>query len=255
MLIHRFYREKVEDRDASVAAGQMIWKDEVRCDIIIPGDREEKVVKIITKELIQTWRTGTQGNNPDKGHQALAEAYERWLKNEDEPVEGTPLELCGFLTPAMIENLKAPPRHTKTVEQLAGLSDAQGAGIPYFMSMRDKAKLFIEAQTGPAALAAKQTEQAKMIAQQTAQILKLTTQIGELLALQRNGGIPSSVAADDTSPAKRQSTGVKAVEEDLPGEDDDPNEGMPTGAVPASKGAAMAAKGKAARAKAEREAA
>lgn len=225
MLIARFYLAKVEDRTASIANGYFVWKDEERCDIIIPGEREEKVTHIVTADLLNRWRNGIgDGARPDVGHQALAEKYDRWKAGEAEPITGTPLELAGFLSPAMIENLKAPPRHCKTVEMLADLSDAQGGGIPFFMEMRKKAQLFLENRNGPAALASKQAEQATTIATQAAEIADMRNQMAELLKRLPGTGV---VAAENASPT---GTGVLAV-------DDDMGNGSAPGAIPANRSA------------------
>lgn len=246
MLMARFYLEKVEDRTASLAQGMPVWKDEERCAITIPGDREEVVIHIITPDLLNRWRNGINAETkPDPEHVKLADQYDRWHAGQEEPETGTPLELCGFLTPAQIENLKSPPRHCKTVEGLADFSDAQGSGIPFFFQVREKAKRFLEARNGPAALATRLTTQDALIAKQAQQIGELTDRIGELLTrLPAGGGAVQTGGGAATGEADR-GTGV------MP--DDDIGTTAPAGTIRAD--ASVASKARSRREKEEAEAA
>lgn len=215
MLLIQFYIEKVEDRTASLAAGRLIYKDEDRCRIMIPGQREDIREHILDKERLDVWRAST-----DPQHRDFLKQYELWKEGREIPVEGTPLEVSTFLSPAQIENLKAPPFGIRTVEHLAQMSDAQLMGIPMGMGLRDQAKRFVEAATGPAAVAAQLSDQANVISTQQAQIAQLQEQIAGLL---KGGGAPGQMVP--AAPAVP--TGI------MPTDDDDDIGSPAPGAIPA----------------------
>lgn len=222
-LAVRFYLEKVEKRAPAATYNEvdpLVWIDEERVDIAIPGEREEVVTHIVNRDRLKSWR-----DSKDAGHNEIAVKYDRWKAGQAEPETGTPLELAGFLSPAMIENLKAPPRNCKTVEALADMSDPQGNGIPMFMAMRDKAKKFLEARSGPAAVAERMASQDATIASQQKQLAEVNGQLAELL---------KRLPVTGTAPVVREDPAILPASAVMP--EDDPTAGA-AGIVPADSAA------------------
>lgn len=80
-------------------------------------------------------------------------AYERWLKGQETPVDGTPLEAWPGLTKGQVEHLRL--LHVRSVEELAAVTDSTldkiGMGA---RALRERAKLFVQAKQGSAQLEA-----------------------------------------------------------------------------------------------------
>lgn len=78
--------------------------------------------------------------------------YERWLKGQEEPVNGTPLDVLPFVHPNLIDHL----RHIniRTAEDLAGLTDndMQRVGMGA-QEMRMKAKSYVASKNNEMQLA------------------------------------------------------------------------------------------------------
>jgi hypothetical protein len=81
--------------------------------------------------------------------------YEAWKKGEAEPVNGTPLDVCPFLSPADVKLLKQ--FHYRSAEDLsiARDSDLQRIGIPGIMQKRGKAIAFLDAKKNEALIVEK----------------------------------------------------------------------------------------------------
>ena len=80
-------------------------------------------------------------------------SYERWLKGQETPVDGTPLEAWPGLTKGQVEHLRL--LHVRSVEELAGVTDSTldkiGMGA---RALRERARLFVQAKQGSAQLEA-----------------------------------------------------------------------------------------------------
>lgn len=125
--------------------------------------------------------------------EAIGPVYERWLKGQEEPVDGTPLHAWPAVTKGQVEQLKF--LHIRTVEDVAAMNDAamqrfgMGARV-----LRDKAQAFIQAKEGEAVLA-------EQLSKRDAQIEELMARIEDLekanasLAQGRKRGRPPKDAA------------------------------------------------------------
>lgn len=112
-----FELRPVEDREASIQAGQKIMKDQEYA-LIYPRGGKDKVRKIVPS-------TPVPGTFPSPDYQEFTakfgKQYEAWKQGLEIPVEGTDLRVFPLLTPAQIENCRT--FHIFTVEQLAEASE------------------------------------------------------------------------------------------------------------------------------------
>jgi hypothetical protein len=117
------------DTAASGEQGRPIYKDREWIKIKIPGDRDE-VERPITEH--------------DKAR--FSKQYDHWKQTGKEAVTGTPLEVWPAITRGQVEELKH--FNVRTVEDLAGLSDATTQRFMGVQSLKQKAAAFIEAANG-----------------------------------------------------------------------------------------------------------
>lgn len=132
-LYVQFYTRAVMNNFKSAQEGRPIFDELDFVRIIIPGDRNNVVDTEVTPE-----------------HKMRFEAqYERFKKNQEQAVSGTPLEVWPQMTVGMVAELKAQGVHT--VEQLADLPDGLAQKFMGSFALRQKAKVFLEAAAGQAA--------------------------------------------------------------------------------------------------------
>lgn len=95
-------------------------------EIITPGDPKATPVRKVTDGLRMKYR----------------EHYEHWKRTQTMAPVGTPLEMWPEMTPAMVHQLKAS--NIFTVEQLAGIADANLGNIPFGKTIRNKAQAWLQ---------------------------------------------------------------------------------------------------------------
>jgi len=140
-LAVRFFRKAARDDAASAEAGVMRFKEVEMIQIMVPGDRDNIVV-----------RPAGAGDLRRFGKQ-----YEDWKRNEtSEQLNGTPLEMWGRLSLAQIEEYRY--LGVRTIEQLAQLSDASCMKLPGSLELKRKAAAFLEVQNDEAPLRKVQAE-------------------------------------------------------------------------------------------------
>lgn len=125
-----------------VAAGPGKFKEVPYVRIVIPGDRNSGV---------------HVPYNPRKHDSRMGEVFRKWKAGQETPLEGTPLENWAGCSRSQVEELKH--FHVRTVEQLAGMSDANAArlGLGY-PELRQRAKDYAAQQSGAAPLEALRKE-------------------------------------------------------------------------------------------------
>lgn len=133
-LILRFFKQAVPNAVKSQEAGREICDQVDYVSIIVPGSKDEVIEKV--------------GESQKK---RFAAQYEHWLKTQEQPPEGQPLDRVPWLNVAQIRELQY--LNIKTLEQLAGLSDTaiQHIGMGG-RDLRSKAQAYIEAGKGTAEL-------------------------------------------------------------------------------------------------------
>ena len=132
-LYVQFYTRAVMNNFKSAQEGRPIFDELDFVRIIIPGDRNN----VVDTEVTQEHKT------------RFADRYERFKKNQEQAISGTPLEVWPQMTVGMVAELKAQGVHT--VEQLADLSDGLAQKFMGSFSLRQRAKNFQEAASGQAA--------------------------------------------------------------------------------------------------------
>lgn len=140
---HRFYvsfeLRPEEDRNASIEAGQPVFKDVEYAVITMPGG-SLVVDKQITPALLTEWKHGT--DRKPASPFAVA-AYQAWKEGREAPVNGTALSNWPGVTPAQLKMcLNAEVR---TVEDLAQADEdilrrlGMGSRV-----LKDKARAYLD---------------------------------------------------------------------------------------------------------------
>lgn len=112
----RFEKRAIEDRAASLVAGNMVTKDEDYA-IITPVGSKDEIPRSVKDWLAQLKEQSQQGRIPPTFLPHYTGIYEAWKRGEELPVNGTPIKGCHFLTPAQQANCIAA--NVRTVEDLA----------------------------------------------------------------------------------------------------------------------------------------
>lgn len=116
----RFQRRSMQDHAASLAAGKYVAKD-VDYALITPPYSKD-VVELKVDRWMTTMADDVRNERlPTAWREQYVDAYERWKKGEELPLNGTPIKGWGVLSPAQQENLIRVG--VLTVEDLAGIND------------------------------------------------------------------------------------------------------------------------------------
>ena len=113
----------------SEAAGHPVYEDITMVNVQQPGDMNP-----VTRE----YRPGDERRWP--------EAWAAYQEGRKAPVDGTPVSILFPASPAMVHNLEGVGVHT--IEQLASVTDTGLGNIPMGLTLRDKAKAFLDARDG-----------------------------------------------------------------------------------------------------------
>jgi hypothetical protein len=158
LLVH-FYTEAVKNEAKSAEAGRPIFDEIPMIRIITPGSRDV-MVNVVN----------------DRYKERFPRQWERFTKQLEQSVDGTPLEQVPFLTVGQIAELKAV--NCLTLEHLAGMSDQLASKLMGMHSLRQKAKAYLEAANNAAPLTKLQAE----LEQRDAEIESLRNQLKTLQA-------------------------------------------------------------------------
>lgn len=129
-----------------------VWVKEEMVEMRVPGDKLNAPVKFVTPEIKERWPA----------------QYAAWKAGQDqETAGGWPLEKWPGADVAQVETLRE--HRVRTVEQLAGMSDANLSKLgPGWRPMRQAAQDFLKAAESAAPMAALREENDKLKAQQEA---------------------------------------------------------------------------------------
>src|SRR5262245_17200254 len=140
-LAVRFFLKPARDDVKSEAEGRMVFRDVEYIQIMVPGDRDNIIV-----------RPAGEGDK-----RRFSKQYQDWKANErSEQVVGTPLELWGKLTLSQVEEFRYIG--CRTVEQLAELRDDAMLRMPGAVDLKRKAQAFLQAQKDEAPMRMLQAE-------------------------------------------------------------------------------------------------
>jgi len=163
-LAVRFFRKAIRDDAASVADGVMRFKEVEMIQIMVPGDRDNVVI-----------RGAGEGDK-----RRFSKQYDEWKRNEtSEQLIGTPLELWGRLSLPQIEEYRY--LGVRTVEQMADLKDDVCMKLPGTLELKRKAAAFVQLQKEEAPLRKVQSE----LEQRDTTIAELTARLTALESAQR----------------------------------------------------------------------
>jgi hypothetical protein len=157
-LFVQFFMEAVKNEFESDKQGRAIFNDTPMIRIITPGSRDVMV------------------NKATKSYQnRFPLHWERFMKQMEQQVEGTPLEQVPFLTVSEVAELKY--LHCLSLEQLASMSDTNGNRIMGFNKMRQRAKDFLAAAQNMAPISQLRAE----LEEKTVQMSIMQGQIDQLI--------------------------------------------------------------------------
>lgn len=124
----RFTMEPRIDHIKTAETGETHYRSLEFVTILIPGDKTLSVHRPVMPS--------------DKVR--FQQRYEIFKKNQSNPIIGTPLAGWPFIAPGQVKDLEY--MNTRTVEELAGMSDVAVQNMSGLLSLRQKAQKFLEAQ-------------------------------------------------------------------------------------------------------------
>lgn len=125
-LAVRFFVKAKQDSEASREAGRPIFREHEYLQIIVPGDRNQAVVRPVSGQ--------------DKAR--FSKQYEHWRATQTNDITvGTPLEAWNLLTLSQIEEYKY--FGVRTIEQMADLRDDTCQKITGATGLKQKAQAFL----------------------------------------------------------------------------------------------------------------
>lgn len=116
----RFQRRPIEDRSAGQREGRYVAKD-VDYVLVTPPYSRDVFEQVATDWLAQMKKDAMNGRLPQEWYERYEQAYERWKKGEEMPLNGTPIKGWPVVSPAQQQNLVA--LNILTVEDLAAAND------------------------------------------------------------------------------------------------------------------------------------
>jgi hypothetical protein len=143
-LLVKFYKHPRINAAKTAEAGRPIFEDKAYIQIMQPGNKDSIVIRPATQM--------------DKAR--FSEHFRKFEAREDqEAVEGTPLDEWAGITRSQCEELKY--LNIKTVEQLSAVSDSNAQGIMGIAYLKEKANKYIADTAGDATAEALADMQAK----------------------------------------------------------------------------------------------
>lgn len=118
--------------------------------------------------------------------------YEHWLKGQEDPVEGTPLDSLPFLPRMVVDHLKGI--HIRTAEDLAEATEGALARIGMgARGWREKARSYLDAKAGASQIAAVNADLKAENEQLRADMEELRGQVNTLMVDKPKRGRPRKV--------------------------------------------------------------
>ena len=159
-LYVKFFSHPMQDKERTLQEGRPIFVDTDYIQIMVPGDKGNVIVRPMRPDDIHRF---------PKQHLA----YE---SDQEEVLEGTPLEKWNFLSAAQVEELKY--FGIRTVEQLAVVSDSNAQKFMGIQLLRQKAVEYVEVSKTDAPIAQLQEE----LEQRDLKIQEQDNVIGDLMS-------------------------------------------------------------------------
>lgn len=164
-----FAYEAVHDAAASAEKGAAIFTDQAVATVKI--DRNSGFTKPVERVKI---------DNPQLWEEQMAAAYEAWAASHKAPEEGTSLASLPFITPAVIEMLRAVG--VSTVEGLAAAKAAELKDLPGCPEAQKKAKAWLGAAKDRGQLVEKVTRLERELEDANRDLTAVRAENGQLTA-------------------------------------------------------------------------
>lgn len=143
----RFFMHPVQDMAASDEAGRPIFVDTQFIEILAAGNS----TNIVVREVRET----------DK--QKFRKVYEQFIAGDGDAISGTPLTEVSWITKSQCEEMRF--MKIRTVEQLADLNDNVALNNSGFVTLKQKAKMWLDKSAAAAPFTAMQAENEAMRAE------------------------------------------------------------------------------------------
>lgn len=167
-LYVRFFMATVPDQERSDKEGRKCFKDVEMVQIMVPGDKKNIIVRAVREEE----------------KMRFPELYNKWKQNREQDVlDGYPLNEWTHVSPSMVEELRY--LGFRTVEHVAGASDAVCSKFAGLQELKRRAQAWIEIRAKEAPLEQAQTELNKRdekIAAMEAEMAAMRQMMAELKA-------------------------------------------------------------------------
>lgn len=168
-LYVQFFKGAVQDKAKSLEEGRPVFTDIEMVKIMVPGDKGNVIERQVREQ--------------DK--QRFPRQYAAFKNQEQEYIEGTPLEKWNYLSEAQVLEL----RHfnVRTVEQLAEMSDGNAQNFVGINKLRQAAQQYVDAAKEGAPVAQLQAELEKRDSRIAEQDETIQNLLGRIEALESKG--------------------------------------------------------------------
>jgi hypothetical protein len=139
-LYVRFFMQPMQDKAKTLEEGRPIFVDTEYVQIMVPGDKGNVVMRSVR----------------DEDRHRFPKQYQAFKNNEEEIVEGTPLEKWNFISAAQVEELKY--FGIRTVESLATIADTHAQKFMGIQLLKQRAAEYMDATAADAPIAQLQDE-------------------------------------------------------------------------------------------------
>ena len=171
-----FVTRPVEDRDASIKAGQMVMRD-VDYALVTPHGSKDRLEKVVGDWFATLEEAVKQERMPGPWLAAYKDHYKAWKNGQEVPVNGTSVRNWPLLSPAQVENMIS--LKVMTVEDLAAANEELLARLGMgARALKDKAQAWLQTAGSPGA----------KVAEQVSALMSENTQLKE-----RNEGLTRDV--------------------------------------------------------------
>tara|TARA_R110000787_G_scaffold151480_4_gene265310 strand:- start:4403 stop:5239 length:837 start_codon:yes stop_codon:yes gene_type:complete len=175
-LFAQFYMHPKQNAKETLIQGRPIYDETEYIRIMVPGDKSSIVERPV--------RLGIHINADNI---KFSVEYEMFKQNKDQQVSGTPLEEWPPISRSQVKEMEY--FNVRTVEQLAGMGDAQMQQFMGLGSLRELARRFIQHAEGAAPLSKMQAALDESTNTQTAQAAQIDAMAKELAALKAHNGM------------------------------------------------------------------
>ena len=131
-LIVEFFYEACQNQAKSDEAGRPIFEDQEFIRIMIPGDKDNIIVRPIRA----------------KDKQEFSQQYAAFKNSQEQKIEGTPLDKLPFMTKAQVLEFKTMNIHT--AEQVRDMADVNAQKFMGINALKKKITDFLDAAAGNA---------------------------------------------------------------------------------------------------------